>query len=435
MKSIFKLQSPLSSSLIWRKSLFGLPLNSYYTNSALGFSIPAASTFSSFYNTQNFTFTNKAYRQFIVRDSKDTGRSQRGIFAGKRPGSGYRKCFSMKHHLRKFDINVFTKKIRSDFLEKDFYLQVSSKALRTIKLYGGLDNYLLKSNSKKLEKDSQLSAYLRRILLNKTLREMSPESKKQQIKILRLKHTRIRKVRNNSRKKQKRRLPSIFYPKEYLRKDMSHIIYPKEKFYTRKELEEKADLEKELSITTDLVKKEELSQRLEKLQKEDPESLIEQVLSLQPLRHKDIRDHFMKIKNKFYAKINYLEVLKESENLAKAILKERYRHFSEDYPEIQLLLQKTEQQRQRKERSSISKIQLRNTTQQLGEIKDSEKGFSPYAGKHGRLFDMVIKFRGNRLDKFKERRHKTKELNKKLKRQQEILGGATPKRVIDTTVE
>jgi len=70
-------------------------------------------------------------------------RSQTGLFHGKTRQSGNNVPFSKQKTKRTWLPNVQQKRLHSDALGENVRLKVTTRALKTIKKYGGLDNYLL----------------------------------------------------------------------------------------------------------------------------------------------------------------------------------------------------------------------------------------------------------------------------------------------------
>ena len=138
-----------------------------------------------------------------------------------------------------------------------------------------------------------------------------------------------------------RNIPSIYIPPEAKRTDLSDMFYPPEYFETRAEKEKRFEIERKLEQETDPVKRDELKKALH------PEKYLRKVRdemhTLQELRHKMIRDQLVRFKDRTKAKLHFLQSIEQSENYAKLLLNEEYKHFSEDYPEVQLILQQTEQ--------------------------------------------------------------------------------------------
>lgn len=96
---------------------------------------------------------------------KHSVRSQTGLFHGKEAKSANRYCFSDKRFRRKVKVNSHKKEFHSDLLGADLDILVSTKALRTIKKYGGLDNYVLLTKECKMK--SVYGEYLREMMLRK----------------------------------------------------------------------------------------------------------------------------------------------------------------------------------------------------------------------------------------------------------------------------
>jgi len=77
-------------------------------------------------------------------------RSQLGLFHGKMRQTGNNVPFSKHKTKRTWLPNVQSKRLRSETLGKDLKIKVTAKALKTIKKYNGLDNYLLNTKSELL---------------------------------------------------------------------------------------------------------------------------------------------------------------------------------------------------------------------------------------------------------------------------------------------
>lgn len=298
---------------------------------SLGFNLILYQNFKmNFVSTEIFTPT----RNFKVKDSSQTGKSVIGLLAGKRPRSGFTKSFSMKHNLRRFKINVQKILLYSNVLEKQFKLDVTTKALKSIKLHGNLDNYLLQTDDKKL--DSDYARYLKRLIKYINSENLSNESKSKLIRNCQL--IGVNTVKKLSKFSSNYYKPSIYIPPETLKTDLSTVFYTKEKFISRLENQKIEELKKEIEVTTDYDKRNLLKEELNVLNRVGYEDPTKDLLSLQPIRHKLIRDELLKLRNTYSKKQNYLKILNESEEYCKEILKEKYKHFSEEYPEVQLLL-------------------------------------------------------------------------------------------------
>ncbi|EOR01347.1 hypothetical protein E3P92_01520 [Wallemia ichthyophaga] len=93
-------------------------------------------------------------------------RFQSGLLDGRNRQSGYNVSFSERHTRRSWYPNIQNKRLFSDTLQDFVKMKVSTKALRSIDRFGGLDNYLLKTS------DDKLGLYgraLRRSILDKQL--------------------------------------------------------------------------------------------------------------------------------------------------------------------------------------------------------------------------------------------------------------------------
>ena len=124
------------------------------------------------------------------------------------------------------------------------------------------------------------------------------------------------------------------------------------------------------------------------------------MLSLMPIRHKHIRDALVKIKNKPSAKLHLLESLENSENFTKLVLGDDYKHFSVDYPEVQIILQMTEDE---KKKSTLKKqIMLYKDTL---EFKIGES----YEGKHHDLIFHPFSMKGGKTIRLSKNKKEIKE--------------------------
>jgi len=267
-------------------------------------------------------------------------------------------------------------------------LHTSTKAKRTLEYYGGLDNFLRKAPQKLIE-DSKMTVLLKKLIKDDSFNNMSKELKDLQLNKLEIKSfSRETMNFNQSRKKKKQyNLPSVYYPVEYLRTDISKYVYPNSKFITRVEQTEINNIKKELEFVSNPEKRKELNERLFELTKPLRENNVkDMLLKIQPKRHKEIRDEFMKLRKDvhFPTKLKYIESLKVSENLAKVILGDMYKHYSEDYPEIQILLQDTEKMKIKKRESSPNF--LKTYSQVFGEanLEKEINEFDATTGKLGR---------------------------------------------------
>lgn len=272
---------------------------------------------------------------------------------------------------------------------------MSTYALKTVKKYGSLDNYLLLSNEKML--DSSFGRYLRAILKYKL---ENPDYMPRKIPFT----SRPRFKWKRREEHEYREIPSIYLPPEARRKDNSDSYYPPEFFETRIEKEKRLDLERKLENEIDPVKKDEIKKELNldlhinKLQ--------EEMLSLQPHRHKIIRDTFVKYKDRTNAKLHLIQTLENSENYSKLILGERYKHYSEDYPEVQLILQQTEQDKLKKNKLFAKMYKEYNFD--MGGLTQEVGKYDPFKQQSGQEYSIQKKPKTVRDER---ERNKKKDLN------------------------
>lgn len=230
-------------------------------------------------------------------------------------------------------MNTRTARLYSHILDKTFWLDCSTTAIRTINKYGGIDKYLLNSTPK-LIATSQFAQYLKEILKRKL--------KDKTFNIRYLPFTRKPKFEHKKRDAHEvRNIPSIYIPPEAKRTDLSEMFYPQEFFETRAEKDKRLEIERKLEQETDPLKRDELKKELH------PERHVRKVRdelhTLQDFRHQLIRNQLVRLKDRPTAKSHFLKSIEQSENYTKLVLNEEYKHFSEDYPEVQLILQQTEQ--------------------------------------------------------------------------------------------
>lgn len=305
--------------------------------------------------------------------------------------------------MRKFKVSTNTKMLYSNILKKELYINCSNLAHRTIKKYGGLDNYILYAKESLI--DSAFGRYLKAILLHKI---KTPEWEPR--KIMYDKPPKYNYKRLNTH--EYRDIPSIYIPPAAKRLDLSEMYFPEDHFETRNEKLKREALENQLENETDPSKREELrkklnlEQYLEKYQNE--------MLSLMPDRHKMIQQLLVRYKDRPTAKFRFLKTIENSENYTKKILGEKYKHFSEDYPEVQLILQKTELDKMKKNRQ-YGKL-FKEYNYKLGGDDSTnltkEELFDPFKAKSGK--HLQIKRNENRADSLREdKRAKKVRLEKK----------------------
>jgi large subunit ribosomal protein L28 len=78
-------------------------------------------------------------------------RAQRGLFAGKKRLTGYSVSASKRHTKRVWLPNVQRTRLFSAILDKPVTISVTTTALRTIDRFGGLDEYILRSQPGQLK--------------------------------------------------------------------------------------------------------------------------------------------------------------------------------------------------------------------------------------------------------------------------------------------
>jgi hypothetical protein len=306
----------------------------------------------------------------------------------------------------------------SHILDKTFWLDCSTTAIRTINKYGGLDKYLLNS-SNKLIQDSQFAKYLKEILKNKL--------KDKTFNIRYLPFTQKPKFQHKKREAHEvRNIPSIYIPPEAKRTDLSDMFYPPEFFETRAEKDKRLEIERKLEQETDPMKRDELKKELhpEKFQRK----VRDELHTLQEFRHQIIRDQLVRLKDRTNAKLHFLKSIEQSENYAKLVLNEEYKHFSEDYPEVQLILQQTEQDKFKNDK--LTGKMYREYSYDFGEsYEDSTKTeeartFEPFDKKQGKMWETPKK-----RQNAKRIEGETLRKQKKEKKMNQIKNAAEPKKL------
>ena len=99
------------------------------------------------------------------RIHKHSIKSQKGLFDGKENKSGNVYCYSDKHKRRRFRVNSQKKVFYSHILGTSVDVLTSMHASRTIRKFGGFDNYILLREEHKMQ--SIYGEYLREMMLRK----------------------------------------------------------------------------------------------------------------------------------------------------------------------------------------------------------------------------------------------------------------------------
>lgn len=92
-------------------------------------------------------------------------KSLRNLFHGVKLRKGHQLCYSDKKHKRWFKPNSQLRRFYSNILGKTFKIHTTTKAIKTIRKYGGFDNYILLCKPNKME--SLFGEYLRRVMYKK----------------------------------------------------------------------------------------------------------------------------------------------------------------------------------------------------------------------------------------------------------------------------
>ena len=116
------------------------------------------------------------------------------------------------------------------------------------------------------------------------------------------------------------------------------------------------------------------------------------MLALLPLRHKLIRDTFVRIKYRPDAKLHFLQTLEHSEDFTKKILGADYKHFSVDYPEVQLILNLTESEKIVTKKNEARKYKIsEHNMGSLYQNKNTDTIFDPFNKKAGKIYNLKKK--------------------------------------------
>ena len=110
-------------------------------------------------------FSSKAKLLFKSTNSAQTKRYHLGLFHGKTHSQRKKRVFSMKYRIETQKPNIFRKRLRSEILDKEFHLWISTKARRCIMKAGSLDRYLLTTKPKYL--DSKFGLHLKDLIKKK----------------------------------------------------------------------------------------------------------------------------------------------------------------------------------------------------------------------------------------------------------------------------
>jgi large subunit ribosomal protein L28 len=94
-----------------------------------------------------------------------SNRYHKGLFHGKTHGQRKKRVFSMKYRIETQKPNIFRKKVKSDILDKEFKLWLSTKARKCIMKAGSLDNYLLRTDPAIIH--SKFGLHLRSLIIEK----------------------------------------------------------------------------------------------------------------------------------------------------------------------------------------------------------------------------------------------------------------------------
>jgi ribosomal protein L28 len=311
--------------------------------------------------------------------------------------------------LRKFKVSANVKELHSDILDRDLFINCSNTAYRTIKKYGSLDNYIL--HAKETLIDSAFGRYLKAILKYKL---KNPDWQPRKLMFAQPPKYNFKRPKAH----EYRDIPSIYIPPQAKRLDLSEMFYPDEHFETRNERLKREQLENQLENETDPLKREEIRKKLNLEQY--MEKYQNEMLTLMPDRHRLIQQLLVRFKDRPAAKFRFLKTLENSENYTKKILGEKYKHFSEDYPEVQLILQKTELDKMKKNRQ-YGKLYKEYNFKMGGDDSANltkEDAFDPFKGKSGKFIDVVRN--QNRRDSLREKKIKKMTILEKKKKEKKF---------------
>lgn len=238
-------------------------------------------------------------------------------------------------------------------------------------------------------------------------------------------------------------IPSIYIPPEVKKTDLSDIFYPQEYFETRAEKEERLSIERELEHETDPVKRDDLRKQLN-LEKYHIK-VRKELLALMPIRHKMIRDTLMRGRDRPKLVLDFLKELEPSESYVKSILPpHEYKHFSDDYPEVQILLQNAEQEKAKK--SKLTAKMYKEYGYGFGEVyeditKSTEAdAFDPFPGKEGKSSQLPtprinVKFLENEKERTERKETKLNKKKVEKKNKENLIKSRRPKRENVSTIE
>lgn len=152
-------------------------------------------------------------------------KSLRGLFHGRVIRRGNRITYSDKRSRRAHRVNCFAKTFYSKLLGKFFRVWVSMKAVRTMRKYGGFDNYILLTKPKNMF--SLYGEYLRRVMIEKLnddgldMRHLTVYGSTPRVRFKRTLRGRV---------------PGIYHPALYRHMDLHPLTIGDERTWTREEM-------------------------------------------------------------------------------------------------------------------------------------------------------------------------------------------------------
>lgn len=150
-------------------------------------------------------------------------KSQMSLFQGKEDTSGNTYCYSDKHKRHRIKVNAHPKVYESQLLGRQLRIYTSTNAMRTIRKYGGFDNYILLMPERRMK--SIYGEYLRELMLRKLA---DPEF--QVNEVLKEPRFEVELKRKGKRIHRFRRILNkhIWIPPEMRHQDLSHLFEPPE---------------------------------------------------------------------------------------------------------------------------------------------------------------------------------------------------------------
>lgn len=261
---------------------------------------------------------------------------------------------------------------------------------RTLRKYGSLDRYLLYASKNSIA-TSQLAVALRRLLREKL---RNPDFILPNL-------TCFRKKPRRQKYYKKCAIPPIYIAPELMKNPAVQFIKYDVNQLSRLEENKIEELKKQLNEESDTSKRYELREQIDSPSKRDEAYLKAQILNLQKFRHETFKRYLMKYEQTYEIKQNLIRTFEKSESDLREILGKEYKHYSEDFPEVQLILQKAELQRQKKTMRFMNSF-FKNPTHEVGQLAEKEN-----------KFENVLSVRGNEMVRPQLKYHRQKQAKEK----------------------